>query len=193
MRNAGITALLIGFLVVSRAGGDDPTLPMPTMGTASPSVIQSQVIPPTIEPLIVFTHKGEVLAVGQRTGKVIILGQGGTIIPPDPVKPVTPAVTLTGLPKKIYDSFIASVQQSRVEAARAVIQAIDNTTNQAGGLGVSGQSLVNLFGQQMRETGAAGLVSGWALGDLLQAEGVDTDDKFLAALADVKRAMGAVK
>ena len=185
MRTVAIVCGLILFVAVN-VGGDVPL-------ASSPTAIVSQIILPTTESLIVFTHKGETIAVGQRTGRVMILGQGGTIIPPEPVKPVLPVNTLTGLPKKIYDSFIADVQQDRLEAARAVIRAVDNTTNQAGGLGVSGQALINLFGQQMQETGAASLVTGWKLGDLLQNEGVDTDQKFLSALGDVKRAMETVK
>lgn len=189
MRNAAVIAVV--FMLTGVLAGDDFT---PTSSTA-PSAIPSQIIPPTTESLIVFTHKGEVVAVGQRTGKVTILGQGGVIVPPEPITPLpTPTVTLTGLPKKVRDSFVEVVPQAlQSKASAAVITAVDNTVNQVGGLGLKGQAIINLFGEQMVATGANILVKGWALGDLLQANGVDTDEKFLAALDDVKKAMETVK
>ena len=77
------------------------------------AAIPSQIVPPATESLIIFTHKGEVLAVGQRTGKVSILGQGGGIIPPEPITPTPgPTLALTGLLKNVRASFIDMVFQA---------------------------------------------------------------------------------
>ena len=191
MRNAAIIAVVFMMATILVDGDDMSSL----QSTAPPSVIQSQIIPPTTESLIVFTHKGETLAVGQRTGKVTILGQGGGIVPPEPITPTPgPTVALTGLPKKVRDSFVDIVQQAlQRKASAAVITAIDNTINQVGGLGLRGQAIINLFGEQMAATGANILVKGWTLGDLLEANGIDTDEKFLSALSDVKRAMETIR
>lgn len=158
-----------------------------TYGQAIPSLV----IPPSNEPQIVFSNNGKTYLIGQRTGKVTTLD--ATPAPDYPVPPVLPT-NLSGLAKTVFERFAADVPRAnQKEAATGFLNAVNATLAQIGGLGLKGQDQINSFSEMCKTFKVADLASGFKLGDLLQANGIDTDAKFVQALEDIKKAMLEVK
>lgn len=159
-------------------------------------VVPSLVIPASNEPTIVFSNEGKTYLVGQKTGKVAVLDTAPVIVPPLPVDPeIRPnTVNLTGLAKVIYDSMVSAVPAANLKpGAQAMTNALTATLAQVGGLGLKGQKIVEAFATQTKLFEVQKYFAGWTLGDLLQAQGVDTDEKLISALAEAQKAMGAVR
>ena len=192
----GITALIALFAI---AATTDALFGVPLADSytaESPQTIPATIIPPSVEPTVVFAHKGEILSVGLKSGKVTVLAGNLPVIPnPQPNPQPNPAINLTGNAKKVYDSFNESVTipSKRSEGAAAMINAIESTESQVGGLGLTGQAIVNAFAANCASSQVNTLLHGWAFGDLLQSLGIQTDEDFMRALTDVKTAMRAVK
>lgn len=176
-------------------GGADP-VPVPPS-----QVIPSTILPPTIEPLIVFTHAGETLAVGQKTGKVTILG-GVKPIPPqppppkpdDPPRPDDPASNLTALQREIYYAIVTKTPSAtRTEGVSALKWAIQTTETQDQSLALDPQGYVNALVQNAQTGRVPELLPGFNLGDLLTKREITTKEQLKEAIKDLLAALGAVK
>lgn len=159
--------------------------------------IPSAVVMPTQEALIIFSHKGELISVGRDSGRVQILGTAPDVPPnPNPTPPSPlPDSDLTPFAKTVYNALYAAVADpmDRINGAKAMIRAIDSTVAQTGGLGLTGQQVVNAFATNCSSAGVNTFFKGWDYGSLLETAKIVTDEDLLRALQDTRKAMEAVR
>ena len=143
-------------------------------------------IPPSQERVIVFSDRGRVYIVGIESNSVKYLDD---TTPPTPTPPV-PVNNLTGQAKAFYDLAVASVpdQAARQMGAKGLIDAIDATTAQIGGLGLSLEQAVTTLASYAANNAVNRFWVGVKLGDFLDSQQVTTVEQLTAVLAQIRKA-----
>lgn len=142
-------------------------------------------IPPSQERVIVFSDRGRVYIVGIETNTVKYLDD--TTPPPTPPVPVN---NLTGQAKAFYSLITGQITDKTQQAAGAkvMIDSIDATDAQIGGLGLSLEQAVNTFASYTQAGQMATIWAGVRLGDFLDGQKITTVEQFSAILAEIRRA-----
>ena len=167
-----------------------------TAGAPAPVVISSVMVPPVQERSVMFSDRGRTYLVGVVTGKVIVVD--GSNPAPSPVVPPynPPAPSLTGLAKQAYDSVMGLPldSQNRTLGANALIQSIDATISEAGGLGITDpQTLVNNLAASAEANRVNQFLQGFKLGDLLAGASITSKEQLVSALLEVRKGLEKVK
>lgn len=144
-------------------------------------------IPPSQERVIVFSDRGRVYIVGIETNSVKFLDD---TTPPTPPTPPVPVNNLTGQAKAFYNLAVASVpdQANRQMGAKGLIDAIDATTAQIGGLGLSLEQAVTTLASYAANNAVNRFWVGVKLGDFLDSQQVTTIEQLSAALVQIRKA-----
>ena len=143
-------------------------------------------IPPSQERVIVFSDRGRVYIVGIESNSVKYLDD---TTPPPPTPPV-PVNNLTGQAKAFYDLAVSSVpdQANRQMGAKGLIDAIDATTAQIGGLGLSIEQAVTTLASYAANNAVNRFWAGVKLGNFLDSQQVTTVEQLTVVLAQIRRA-----
>lgn len=139
-------------------------------------------IPPSQERVIFFTDRGRTYIVGVESNTVKYLDDSAPA-PPD----INP---LTGQAKTFYELVIRQItaKSAQQTGARVMMDSIDATTAQIGGLGLSLEQAVNTLASYTQAGQMGTIWAGFKLGDWLDGQKITTIEQFTAILNEIRKA-----